>query len=140
MLILFFYTEVLIKDAENDLNVYTKTLPDGSEGRDDANNRSQPSLTFSESSSSNVSDAFRSRETKAGSCCQSATSDRGGCAMPSIDDKDDLSLAKLASELGDVDLNNWVGECRRIECSRIHLTPASCLGSYQIFAVKQERV
>ncbi len=115
----FLQTEVLIKDAEHDLNVYTKTLPDGSEGGEDVKNRRQPSPTsFSGTSSSNESDACRSRETNAGSCCQSATSNHRCCAMPSNDDKDDLSFAKLVSELGDVDLNNWVGECRRIKCSR----------------------
>lgn len=82
--------DVLIVDAGADLNVYMDSLPGrGEEAETDAN--------------------------KSGSCCAPNTT--GGspcCPAPGLekDGSSGLDLAKMAADLADIDLNEWIGTLR----------------------------
>ncbi|KAL8391870.1 hypothetical protein RB595_002173 [Gaeumannomyces hyphopodioides] len=104
------FVDILIQDTHSDLNVYADTLPDGTKRTGQATAGSgqgccAPSLGPSQ----------------APSCCgQPAGQTAGGggsCAPGPPAPSKDLNLEALTAELGNIDLNEWVG-------------------SYKIYAVK----
>ncbi|KAJ9133699.1 ubiE/COQ5 methyltransferase [Pleurostoma richardsiae] len=109
------FADVLVKEADSDLNVYIDTLPDGSKRIKDAeaSDQQMPACCITLMTQDSV---CCSPEKKAGGCCASKSDDDGWCKT-SDKTGDNLGLSNLAAELGDINLNDWVG-------------------SYKIFAVK----
>ncbi|KAJ9130442.1 hypothetical protein NKR23_g12200 [Pleurostoma richardsiae] len=105
---------VLIKNTNSDLNVYIDTLPDGSKRiKDTEASHQQKSACCA---SPVIQDSVCSPPKKAGDYCAPRSDDSGRCKT-SNKTGIGLGLSNLAAELGDIDLNDWVG-------------------SYRIFAVK----
>jgi hypothetical protein len=73
-------TDVFIQDAHNDLNVYIETLPDGTK---------------------------RTKNDGQSSC---GDQQRSACCGSNSSTAEDKELSKLAVEIGDTDLNEWIGE------------------------------
>ncbi|KAI0006366.1 SAM-dependent methyltransferase UbiE/COQ5 family protein [Xylariaceae sp. FL0662B] len=109
------FIDVLIKDANSDLNVYFDTLPDGSKRIKDTEASDQRKSACCASPAAQDS-VCCPPDKKVGVCC--AQKDDGHvCCKTSDKSRDNLSLSNLATELGGIDLNGWVG-------------------SYKIFAIK----
>jgi arsenite methyltransferase len=103
--------DVVIQDANNDLNVYIDTLPDGIMQNKDAGGEGKQNSTCC-AVDSTLSTTCCSPEKKASGCC-STESDGNGCCTTTKNTGQDLDLASLAAEIGEIDLNEWVGEYQR---------------------------
>ncbi|ROT41982.1 ubiE/COQ5 methyltransferase [Sodiomyces alkalinus F11] len=103
------FSDVLIKDANADLNVYLDTLPDGTKkAKNGGTSSSNDSTCGAPTPSANQ-----------GGCCGSKDIGPSGESEAASESTTaaQADLAKMAAEIGDIDLNEWIG-------------------SYKIFAVK----
>lgn len=96
-------TDVLIKDTNANMNVYTDTLPDGTrKGKSNGNSCSKDSACGA---------APLPPEKPAGCCGAGNSGITGDSGMASENTTLQPDLAKMAAEIGDVDLNEWIGTC-----------------------------
>jgi arsenite methyltransferase len=90
-------TDVLIEDTKNDLNVYIDPSPEGM-GRE----KGGEGVDRQESPLCEAAPAPNTSSVEA-SCC--------GCCAAGKDMGQNLDLSDMVAELGQIDLNEWVGEC-----------------------------
>ena len=113
--------DVFIKPTGADLSVYVQALGDNSDPDKEVSGQEQ------EQASSALNNT----------CCGPVPSADAGCC--SRDVSGDSHIARLASELRNVDLNEWVGACRSPSpvCAQLTILNE---GSYQIYAVKPHQI
>lgn len=107
--------DVLIKDANADLNVYVETTEDGTRraknGEQKKSGCCAPTATVAQAcctAAVTAGDACCSPEKKASGCC-APKAENPGCCAPVEMAGDRLDLKSMAAELADVDLNELVG-------------------------------
>jgi arsenite methyltransferase len=123
--------DILIQSTNDDLNVYIDTLPDGTT-RDRCPKDGQEASASACSAPETKVVCGCATEKQASACCGFKGDECVSCRPMA-------QSANASAELGDVDLNEWVGKCLQSPCfpgSVTHLL----LGSYKVFAVKAQRM
>ena len=104
-----YWLDFRIIDTCNDLNVYIDTLPDGTQPSSNGTNSDMEKFACCASTSAQDGNCC-SEEKKASGCCGPDNNSNGCCTNPErTGEKPDPS--SMAAELGDFDLNQWVGKC-----------------------------
>jgi arsenite methyltransferase len=102
-------TDVLISNVQADLNVYLDTLPDGTKRVSKAESDDQQKSSCCASAPIDGA-ARRSQGDKTSGCGANQHRADGCCATPGSASEAELDMEKLSAQLGNVDLNEWVGK------------------------------
>ena len=102
----------MIRDANVDLGVYLDMLPDccTQSQHTEGSSQPKPSCCVSITAEDGATGELAAKKTR--SCCAPDV-DESGCCGSSKQTSGDSDLAKMAAELGDIDLNEWVGKYLR---------------------------